>query len=213
MTFDMGDEQFKVHSETDVEQSNTISDHLLDHTPLSRRTESLTLNHRRSKTVTLSDDFDSERNVEPLSSSPLPRLEDTIRPISIPEENPRVPLTLSVRRRYCTDPREQSKVDSIGNGGGDKVIVTCQLTPAKYSGDTPTRKSSRGEKTISYLSDISPYPRPQTPTPYDECKEERNACEYPECERPNRYHHLFLPLYLLLLVPLFLLYLSGVRLL
>ena len=132
MTSEMGDEQFKVHSETDVEQSNTISDHLLDHTPLSRRTESLNLRHLRSKTVTLSDDFDSERIVEPISSSLVFRLEDTIRPISIPEEKPRVPLTLSVRRRYCTDRREQSKVDSIGNGGGDKVIVTCPNSTAVY---------------------------------------------------------------------------------
>ena len=271
----MGDEQFKVHSETDVELSNTISDHLLDHTSLSRRTDNLNLRHRRSKTVTLSDDFDSERIVEPLSISPMSRLEDTIRSISIPEENTRVPLTMSVRRRYCTDRREQSKVDSIGNSRDDKVIVTCpnstavycttddtirevelnqdicldeaeepiqylnlsrrsiyittppekeatpiseldhqesplklQLTPDKYSGDTPTRKSSQGEKTISYLSDISPSHRIQSHTPY---VEETNTREYLECERSNRYHHLFLLTLYLLLLPLILLYWSGVR--
>ena len=103
-----------------------------------------------------------------------------------------------------------------------------QLTSDKEAGDTPLQremfarsagnwKSSLDENTSTCMSfrnmqyAYRSATSPSSLTPYDEDKAPLKACEHLECEPTARHHHLFLPLYLLILLPVIILYWSEWR--
>ena len=156
-------------AETDSQLSNTITDQFpASQTPRFKQTGSL---YRPRKNVTLIEYYGLERDVEPLVSPALSPLVQTKRAISQPEV--KLPSTMSVRWRYCTEPRTRSHVGSMCNGAGDKVErnedvciederrIRLPVSPPRCSRsiDTPL------EKEAPPLSSMDHCESPLQPTP------------------------------------------------
>ena len=169
-------------AETDSQLSNTITDQFpASQTPRFKQTGS---QYRPRKNVTLIEYYGLERNVEPLVSPALSPLVQTKRAISQPEV--KLPSTMSVRWRYCTEPRTRSHVGSMCNGAGDKVErnedicmedeqrIRLLVAPPRGSRsiDTPP------EKEAPPLSSTDHYDSPLQPTPDKDAGDTANTREH-----------------------------------